>query len=105
MFARLKFAVFDVSLGPLSEAVGDLEKTFHWVLFVVFGLKTIQNVSGFVSTSFTIARWATMGKLVLVVESAQFESTLETGSVTIELGSPVSSNLGVHVVVEPFVGE
>jgi len=104
LFARLKFAVFDVSLGPLSEAVGDLEKTFHWVFFVVFGLKTIQNV-GFVSTSFTVARWATMGELVLVVESAQFESTLETGSVTIELGSPVSSNLGVHVVVEPFVGE
>ena len=76
-------ALGQVTLGPLAVASGELTDTFGWVLTVV-----TVDILGI--TSLTLG--ATMGELVLIVETASLVATVEVALHTLgiggELGNP-----------------
>jgi len=96
--------VGEVTLGPLAETGGDLLDTTDWVGFVVTAEVGV-NVQATVSlTAFAVLLGATV-LVVLVIVSASFEASLETGNVVGELVRPVTGSLLGQIVVAPLLGE
>ena len=105
--AWLDFAAGDVSLGPLAEARGDLLDAAEWVALVVAAevgvLGLVATVNG--SSLTGVGVWATVGELVLVIEGAELPASLESGNISVELGTPVGGLSFSQVVIAPLVGE
>jgi hypothetical protein len=102
LLGGLHFALGDVSLRPFGESSGDLLDATDGVVGVVSSLRS-GNVAGIVLSFASLSWSAVLARLV--IESAQFESSLESRRVSVKFGTPVCRLLAGQVVVGPLVGK
>merc|ERR1719370_1843313 len=104
LLGGLEFAFGHIPLGPLGEPLGDLLDTADGI----FGIVSAKTVFILAVSAEIIRIAALSGSSVLrifVIKSTKLESTLQTGRVSVEFGTPVKGHFVIQIVGDPFVGK